>query len=100
MVNLDIKRKADIVAGELKARMLQKMVHIAPRPGEEIVDTQHLITAVEQPLTEVRANKSSSARNENTPFSQHLQHSSLTPHQSQIANQIGSSGSRRADRLI
>jgi hypothetical protein len=39
------------------------MVHIAPRPGEKIVDTQHLITAVEQPLTEVRANESSSARN-------------------------------------
>src|SRR4051794_40595393 len=59
--------------------MLQQMVHIAPRPGEEIIDTQHLITAVEQPLTEVRANESSSARNEYTPFSQHLQYSSLTP---------------------
>jgi hypothetical protein len=33
------------------------MLHIAPCPGEEIIDTQDLIAAVEQPLTEVRANE-------------------------------------------
>jgi hypothetical protein len=34
------------VTSELKPRMRQEMMDIAPRPGEEIVDTQDLITAL------------------------------------------------------
>src|SRR5437870_4360534 len=58
--------------------MRQEVMDIAPCPGEKIVDTKDLITALKQPITQMRANESSSTRDQNAPFSQHQQHSNLT----------------------
>src|SRR5215471_11160000 len=59
------------MAHQLEARIRQQMMHVASRPGVEIIDAQNLIAAFQQAIAKVRPNKSGSAGNEGTTFGQH-----------------------------
>src|SRR6266511_5576985 len=46
-------------------------MHVASRPGVEIIDAQNFVAAFLQPIAKVRSNKSGSAGDEDTTFRQH-----------------------------
>src|SRR5262245_2191651 len=78
LVNLDIERKTDVMAGQLKARMREEVVNVAPRSGVEVVDAQDLVAARQQPFAQMRPDEPCSARDENAAFSQHGRRSSVS----------------------
>jgi hypothetical protein len=58
----------DVVAQELKALVIEQMLDVVPRSGEEVVDAENLATGREQTLAEMGAKESSSAANQHAPF--------------------------------
>ena len=55
LVHLDEQRMGDVVAQELETLVIEEMLDIAPRAGEEIVDAQDLL-----PSSQVAARKDAS----------------------------------------
>jgi hypothetical protein len=53
LVDLDIKREADIVTLDLEMGMGKKMGNIGPPAGIEIIDTEHFMAAGEESLAEM-----------------------------------------------
>src|SRR5215468_9517033 len=70
-IDFDVERETNVMAHQLEARIRQQMMHVASRPGVEIIDAQNLIAAFQQAIAKVRSNKSSSAGDEGTTFGQH-----------------------------
>src|SRR5262249_44158356 len=60
------ERKADVVAHQLERRVRQQMLNVAPGSGVEVVDAEHFVAALQQPLAEMRADETGSAGDENT----------------------------------
>jgi len=60
-VDLHIEREADIVAHQLETWVLAQRDDVAAGAGEKVVDAQHLVAVGQQPLTEMRAQKSGAA---------------------------------------
>ena len=69
LVNLDVERKTDVVAGQLKTRVGKEMVHIAPRSRIETAHAQDFVAARQQPIAQMRPDEAGSARDQNTAFS-------------------------------
>lgn len=57
LVDLDIQRKADVMAHKFEARMAGQVIDIALVAGKQVVDAKNLIAAFEQPVDEVRADE-------------------------------------------
>src|SRR5215510_4898016 len=70
-IDFDVERETYVMAHQLEARIRQQMMHVASRPGVEIIDAQNLIAAFQQAIAKVRSNKSGSAGDEGTTFGQH-----------------------------
>ena len=66
LVHLDIEREGHVVAHELEARMSVKMLDIALRAREQVVDTQDFVTLGEQAIDQMRAEESRAARHEDS----------------------------------
>src|SRR5262245_49592273 len=49
------------------------MMHVASRPGVEIIDAQNFIAAFQQAIAKVRSNKSGPTSDEDATFGQHGQ---------------------------
>ena len=64
LINLDIEREAHIVAHELEARMGVQVIDIALGAGEQIVDAQHFVALIEQPVGQVRSQEAGTACHE------------------------------------
>jgi hypothetical protein len=62
LVDLDIEREGYVVPNDLEAMVIEQMIDIALRAGEEIVDAYDIPTIREQSLTEMRAEKASPPR--------------------------------------
>ena len=56
-VDLDIERKRHVVAHQLEARMAEHVLDVALRAGKEIVEAQHIVPALDQPVAQVTAQK-------------------------------------------
>src|SRR5215472_18766514 len=67
-IDFDIKREANVMAHQLKASIRQQMMHVASRPGVEIIDAQNFITPFQQAIAKVRSDESGSAGDEGTTF--------------------------------
>ena len=65
-IDLDIERKAHIMAHELEARMIVEMIDIALCAGEQIVGTQDLLAIGEQTINQMRAQKTGAAGYQDT----------------------------------
>ena len=54
--------------------VIKQVTDVVLRAGKEVIDTDHLVTLTQQPVTEMRAQKSGATRNHNssghqmTPF--------------------------------
>ena len=71
LVDLDEERVGDVVAQELEALVVEEVLDVASGAGEEIVDAEHLVAALEQPVGEVRPEEACSAGNQNSSFKVH-----------------------------
>jgi hypothetical protein len=56
------------MANEFETRISEEMIDILFTPGKEIVQSQNFMTSTEQTLSEVRANKTGTAGDENAFF--------------------------------
>ncbi len=61
LVDLDVERKRHVVADELEARMVVQVLDVALGAGEEIVDAEHLVALLQQPVAQMRAEESGAA---------------------------------------
>ena len=59
---------------EFEARMIFELMDIAVGAGEEVVDTQHVRAAFNEPFTEVGPKKSGAAGNKNALLEMHPPH--------------------------
>jgi hypothetical protein len=55
LVDLNIKRPGYVVPHELELRMVAVVEEVVAGTGEEIIDAQHLVPALEKDPDEVRA---------------------------------------------
>jgi hypothetical protein len=73
----------DVVPNELEPRVIVQMDDIRFPPREEVVDADHIVPALDQPVTKMATEKSRSASNDHRC---HLKHSpSGNPRKSVIA---------------
>src|SRR5262249_38302445 len=72
-IGLDVERETNVMAHQLEASIRQQMMHVASGPGVEIINAQNFVAAFQQAIAKVRSNKSGSAGDEDTTFSQHGQ---------------------------
>src|SRR5262249_24126154 len=72
-IDFDVERETNVMAHQLEASIRQQMMHVASRPGVEIIDAQNFIAPFQQAIAKVRSNKSGSAGDEDTTFGQHGQ---------------------------
>ena len=68
---------SDVVAQELKTFVIEEMLDIAPRPGEEVVDAKDLLPPRKELLAQMRAQKSRTTGNQNAPLKMHVAYRSL-----------------------
>ena len=64
LVYLDIQRKRDVVADELKTRMCEPVLNVALGTCKKVIEADNLITSLEQAIDEVRSQKTSATGNE------------------------------------
>jgi hypothetical protein len=55
LIDFDVERERHIVTDQLKPMVIEQVIDVAPRAGEEVIDAYDDSTIREQPLTEVRA---------------------------------------------
>ena len=63
LIDFHLERIDDIVPDQLKLRVLEEVSNILPSTGEEIVETQDLVALINQPITQMRAEKARAAGN-------------------------------------
>ncbi len=63
LVDLHKQRLDDIVANELKARVILEVVNVALLTAEQVVHTDDRVAHAEQTVDQVGANKASTASN-------------------------------------
>ncbi len=64
LVDLDVERKADVVAHQLEVRVIEQVRDVAPASGEEIVDAEHVVAFLQQEGAKVRAEETGAAGDE------------------------------------
>jgi hypothetical protein len=62
-IHLKLDRLGDVVANQLKARVPDPAIDIALAAGEIIVEANHFLTGLHQPINQVRAKEASSSSN-------------------------------------
>jgi hypothetical protein len=67
LVDLHRERLGDIVAHQLEPVVVEQVLDVRAGSGEEIVEADHLVPFLEQPLAEVRSQEPRSSRDENAP---------------------------------
>jgi hypothetical protein len=63
LIDFDVERERHIVTDQLKPMVIEQVIDVAPRAGEEVIDAYDDSTIREQPLTEVRTEEASPAGN-------------------------------------
>ena len=65
LIDLDIQWKGDVVAHQLEVGMIEQRRDIGAGAGEEIVDAEHVMPALDQPGAEVRADEAGTPGDQN-----------------------------------
>src|SRR5262249_39829157 len=55
-IDFDVERETYVMAHQLEARIRQQMMHVASRPGVEIIDAQNFVAAFQQAIAKVPIN--------------------------------------------
>ncbi len=66
LVHLHRERQGHVVAHELEARMMIKVIDVPLRAREEVVDAQNVVPLVDQPVDKMGAQKSGAAGHKDT----------------------------------
>ena len=66
LIHLDIERKGDVMPDQLKVMLLEQMRDVAFIARIEIINTDNIITGLNQPITKMRATKPSAAGDQDT----------------------------------
>ena len=61
----------DVVPQQLEALVIQEVLDVASCAGEEIVDAEHLVAALKQPVGEVRSEEAGTTRDEDSTLEMH-----------------------------
>lgn len=72
LLDLGIERKRHVVAHELEVVVIEQVVDIAFRAGEEVVDANDVRAIREQAIAEVRAEEAGAASNQYARFKMHV----------------------------
>jgi hypothetical protein len=73
LVDFDIERESDVVANDLEQRVIAQVQDIVHRAGVVIIDTEHMVAAIEQPFAEVGPQKPGPAGHQHTlPGTSHV----------------------------
>src|SRR5262249_47549483 len=72
LVDLDIERKRHVVTHELEVVVIEQMLDIALRAGEEIIDANDVGAIREQTIAEVRAEETGASGNQYERFKMHV----------------------------
>ena len=62
LVHLHVERKADVVAHQLEAVVVEQGGDVAPTPGEVVVHAQHVVALRQEPRAQVRTEEPRTAR--------------------------------------
>ncbi len=71
VVHLDVERERDVVPQDLEHRVVHQVHDVRLAPREIVVGADHVVTVVEEPLAEVRAQKARTAGHQDTLRGQH-----------------------------
>ena len=71
LIDLDEEREGDVVAQQLEAFVVEKVLDVASCAGKEVVDAEHLAAALKQPVGEVRPEEAGATRDENSSLEVH-----------------------------
>jgi len=74
-VDFDVQGKCDVMAHNLKIRVVEQMPNVSARSCEIIVDANDLGAAKEQPLTKMRADKPCPSCHQHALVEVHQRHS-------------------------
>ena len=74
----------NIVPQQFKTLVIEQMLDVVPSAGEEIIHAEHLAAALQELLAEMRAEKSSSARNKDAFLKMLQQNPPLAGHSTQF----------------
>jgi hypothetical protein len=66
LIALDVERKCHIVTHEFETRVRMKVLQIPLCASEQIVDTEHLVTLLQQPINEMGSKKAGASGYEDT----------------------------------
>ena len=66
LIDFDIKGEADVMSHELKMGVIEEMVDIFARAGEEIIDAKDLMPLLQEALAQMGTEESSPTRNKNS----------------------------------
>ena len=72
LIDLDVERERHIVAHEVEVLVLDEMLDVAPRAGEEIIDAQHIGAFPQQPLAKMRAEEARASGDQHARFKMHV----------------------------
>jgi hypothetical protein len=61
LVDLDVQRERDVVTHELETWLVEQVVEVRTRAGVEVVHDEHVMSLVEQPPGQVRADEAGAA---------------------------------------
>jgi hypothetical protein len=66
LIDFEKHRHSDIVAEKLEIIPAQKVLDVQLAPGKEIIEADHVVVFIHEPLAQVRSEKPRSAGNENS----------------------------------
>jgi hypothetical protein len=72
LIDFDVERERDIVTNQLKPMVIEQMIDVAPRAGEEVIDAYDDSAIRQQPLAEVRTEEASPPGNHYPCFKMHV----------------------------
>ncbi len=73
-VHLDAQRLRDVVADQLEARMAEEVLDVLLAPGLEVVHAHHFVAALDEPVTEMRAEEAGAAGDQVASAEMDLRH--------------------------
>ena len=66
LVDLHVQRRGDVVAQHLEARVLPQVRDVRLAPGVVVVEAEHVVPGLEEPLAEVRPEEAGAAGDQDT----------------------------------
>jgi hypothetical protein len=77
LIDLDIERERDVMSDQLEPGMAEKMRDVLLGAGKEVIDTDNLLSALNQPINQMRAQETRAAGDQDSLAWPMMSHDSL-----------------------